>query len=165
MAVVVNDGLWFISITVVHNVGLCKFLKFNSRRCERRPLNLLKAVIHNDDHCQPIPKRTSFGIILKLDLHFGFFFSKCTIHVQNSYLFPHINISQYVDPIFNGQYLETSHKLDKIIEHFSSPALPLFPLSFSSSPSLPFSYSSSPSFFFSPFSSFFIFFSLIHFYS
>ena len=47
---------------------------FNSRRCERQPLNLLKAVVHNNGHCQPIHKRISFGIILKPRLNFGFFF-------------------------------------------------------------------------------------------
>ena len=57
---------------------------FNSRRSQRRPLNLVKTVVHNDGHCQLIPKRTSFDIILKLGLYFGFFFSKCTISVQNS---------------------------------------------------------------------------------
>ena len=64
---------------------------FNSRCSQRRPLNLLKVVVHNDGYCQPIPKRTSFNIILKLDLYFGFFFSKYTISVQNSVIY-HLSI-------------------------------------------------------------------------
>ena len=40
---------------VVHYAGLWKFLKFNSRRWERWSLNLLKTVVDNADHCQPIP--------------------------------------------------------------------------------------------------------------
>ena len=53
-------------VAVVHNVGLLNFLKLNSLHCERRPLNLLKAVVHNDSHYHLLHKHTSFDIILKL---------------------------------------------------------------------------------------------------
>ena len=43
MVVVVNDGLWISSITVIHNAGHWEFFIFNSRRCERRPLNFAKS--------------------------------------------------------------------------------------------------------------------------
>ena len=33
----------------------------------------LKVVVHNDDHCHPIPPRTSLDIFLKTTLNFGFF--------------------------------------------------------------------------------------------
>ena len=42
MAVVVDDGLWMSSMAVIHNADYWEFLKLNSQRCERRPLNFAK---------------------------------------------------------------------------------------------------------------------------
>ena len=87
MADVVKDDLWMSSIIVVHNIGHLIFFKFNSRRCERQPLNLLKAVVHNDGHCHPVPPRTNLNIFFKITLNFGFFYFKRIIYVQNSEIY------------------------------------------------------------------------------
>ena len=42
MAVVVNDDLWISSMAVIYNADHWEFFIFNSRRCERRPLNFTK---------------------------------------------------------------------------------------------------------------------------
>ena len=44
-------------------------IMFNSRHCERRPLNK-----PGDGNCRSIPKHINFNIILKLGLYFRFFF-------------------------------------------------------------------------------------------
>ena len=36
-------------------------------------MNLLKFVVHNDDHCHLVSLRTSLGIFFKTALKFGFF--------------------------------------------------------------------------------------------
>ena len=47
--------------------------RLNGRRCERRPLNLLKAIVRSQ---RPIHEHTSLGIFLKPALKFGFFILK-----------------------------------------------------------------------------------------
>ena len=77
MVVVVNDGLWISSITVIHNIDHYEFFKLNNRCCERWHLNFAKGRrCMNDRHCHSVPTRTSLVIIFKPAIKFGFFILK-----------------------------------------------------------------------------------------
>ena len=68
------------SMAVVHNGNHWQFFKFNSRRCERRPLT-------NAHLTSNVAKRTSFVIFLKPELNSVFLFQNILFTSKTPFMF------------------------------------------------------------------------------